>query len=40
VELLREAVDELAVAYENVANASVGESVAERVRAALTRMRG
>ena len=40
VELLRDAVDELAVAYEYVANASVGESVAERVRAALTRNRG
>jgi hypothetical protein len=40
VELLRDAVDELAVTYEYVANASVGESVAERVRAALTRKRG
>jgi hypothetical protein len=40
VEQLRDAVDELAVAYEDVAYASLGESDEQQVRVALTRKRG
>jgi hypothetical protein len=40
VDLLRDAVDELAVEYEDTAYASVGESKQERVRATLRGKRG
>jgi hypothetical protein len=40
VERLRDAVDELGVAYEDTANACLGQSPQEQVRAALARKRG
>ena len=40
VEQLRDAVDQLAMAYEDVAYASIGEHRQERVRGALARRRG
>jgi hypothetical protein len=40
VEQLRNAVDELAMEYEDTANAHLDESPAERVRATLARRRG
>jgi len=40
LEQLRDAIDQLAMEYEDVAYASVGESKQERVRAVLTRKRG
>jgi hypothetical protein len=40
VEMLRDAVDQLAIAYEDTAYASVAESKQEQVRATLARKRG